>query len=86
MRKAEHELPSEFSELITDFRVNVPLDNKAAIEDKYSETKAGVLHDLLRLVDPKMGDYLHSRDTRKVINALFKYFKYLHCGLKESDV
>jgi hypothetical protein len=36
-----------------------------------------------------MGEYLHSKDTRRIINALFKYFKYLHRdtgALKESDV
>ena len=86
MEGAAQDLPSEYGELIGDFRLNIPLDNKAAIEDKYSQGGNAILHDLLKIVDPKMGDYLHSRDTRKIINALFKYFKYLHRGLKESDV
>ena len=36
-----------------------------------------------------MAEYLHIKDTRRIINALFKYFKYLHRdtgALKESDV
>jgi hypothetical protein len=36
-----------------------------------------------------MGEYLHSRDTRRIINALFKCFKYRNCsggGLKGSEV
>ena len=43
----------------------------------------------MKLVDPKMGEYLHSKDTRRVINALFKYFKYLFSpdtSLRESDI
>jgi len=49
------------------------------------------LHDLLKTVDPKMGEYLHSKDRRRVINALFKYFKYLYQAsdekvVRESDI
>lgn len=40
-----------------------------------------------------MGDYLHSKDTRRVINALFKVLKYLQntessttAEVKESEV
>ena len=38
-----------------------------------------------------MGEYLHSKDRRRVINALFKYFKYLHIStdakfIRESDI
>ncbi len=36
-----------------------------------------------------MGEYLHSRDTRRVINALFKVLKYRYKengGVMESDI
>jgi hypothetical protein len=45
------------------------------------------------MVDPTMAQFLHVKDKRKVINALFKYFKMLHITvdgieslLKQSDV
>ena len=65
--------------------MNIPLDNKSAIEAKYSSSQqqADTLHALLTLVDPKMGEYLHSRDTRRIINALFKCFKYRGCSAGE---
>jgi tRNA A37 N6-isopentenylltransferase MiaA len=72
--------------LIEDFRLNIPPDNKAAIEEKYAGERDQLLHELLSVVDPKMGSYLHSKDRRRVINALFKYFKYIGKGIKESDV
>jgi tRNA A37 N6-isopentenylltransferase MiaA len=87
MCQAQDELPKEFTEILKDFELNIPQDNKSAIEAKYS-SQPDTLHALLTLVDPKMGEYLHSRDTRRIINALFKYFKYRNCGggLKESEV
>jgi len=38
-----------------------------------------------------MGEYLHSKDRRRVINALFKYFKHLYKAsedkvVRESDI
>ena len=74
--------------------MQIPPNNKAAIEEKYEDEET-LLHDLLKEVDPKMGEYFHSRDRRRVINALFKYFKHaMHNdlsvthdgGLKESDI
>jgi tRNA A37 N6-isopentenylltransferase MiaA len=58
--------------------------------EKYSGQES-LLHELLTSVDPKMGEYLHSKDRRRVINALFKYFKYLYQAsdakiVRESDI
>jgi hypothetical protein len=89
MSQTQDELPSEFSEILKDFEEQIPQDNKSAIEAKYSSSQPDTLHALLTLVDPKMGEYLHSRDTRRIINALFKCFKYRNCageGLKGSEV
>lgn len=36
-----------------------------------------MLHDLLKELDPKMSEYFHSKDKRRVINALFKALKCL---------
>ena len=47
---------SRFDPLIESFRVNIPLDNKQAIEDTFEST---LCHDLLKVLDPKMGEYLH---------------------------
>ena len=77
--QAKERLPEKFAALIEEFRINIPLDNKAEIELKYSTIEDEILmHDLLKKVDPKMGEYLHARDRRRVINALFKYFKFLY--------
>jgi tRNA A37 N6-isopentenylltransferase MiaA len=50
-------------------------------------------HNLLKLVDPTMASYLHIMDKRKIVNAIFKYFKMLRIEnekavskLKQSDV
>ena len=79
---------NDFEDIIEDFRINIPLDNKAALEDKYDSVR---LHNLLALTDPKMSEFLHSNDKRRIINALFKFFKYININestssLKESDV
>ena len=88
--KAKEEIHQEYSELIEDFRKLIPIDNKAGIEEKYAGQES-LLHELLKTVDPKMGEYLHSKDRRRVINALFKYFKYLYQAsedkiVRESDI
>jgi len=72
--------------MISDFKEKIPIDNKNAIEEKYEDSS--MLHELLKIVDPKMGEYLHVKDKRRIINALFKYFKYLYLesSLKESDI
>lgn len=90
LNKARETLDQKYSELIEEFRKLIPVDNKAGIEEKYSGQES-LLHDLLRTVDPKMGEYLHSKDRRRVINALFKYFKYLYQAsddkvVRESDI
>lgn len=64
----------EYVEIIEDFRINIPIDNKAALEDKYDSI---VLHKLLELVDPAMAEFLHSKDQRRIVTALFKYFKFM---------
>jgi len=90
LNKARETLDQKYSELIEEFRKLIPIDNKAGIEEKYSGQES-LLHDLLKTVDPKMGEYLHSKDRRRVINALFKYFKYLYQAsdekvVRESDI
>ena len=72
--QAQADLPSDFTELLADFDEHIPLDKKSAIEAKYS-SQPDTLHALLTLVDPKLGEYLHTRDTRRVINALVRHFK-----------
>lgn len=32
-----------------------------------------------------MGAYLHSRDKRRVINALFKYFKLIYTSTESEE-
>lgn len=81
--KKEH---PNFEKLVEDFRVNIPPDNKALIEEKYDALE---LHELLKIVDLKMSEYLHSNDKRRIVNALFKFFKYMPQSnglIKESDV
>jgi len=85
---AKNHYPEEFRDIIEDFRTHIPPDDKQSLEDKYdSET----LHRLLLLADPLMGEYLHSKDKRRIINALFKFFKFLPhqkhpSPLRESDI
>lgn len=43
--------------MIEDFRNQIPVDNKAAIEEKYDSEN---LHSLLAIVDHKMSELLHS--------------------------
>ena len=62
----------KFAPLINSFRVNIPLDNKQVIEDSF---ESHICHELLQEVDSSMASYLHSNDKRKIVNALFKYFK-----------
>ena len=52
----------------------IPADTKQALEDLYSD-RVGLLHGLLTVVDRQMAQYLHSNDRRKIVNALFKYYK-----------
>lgn len=69
-------LPEEFHPTVVDFHLHIPADRKADLEDKYHSTENSVhLHALLKHVDPQMAEYLHSRDRRKIVNALFKYFR-----------
>lgn len=66
----------ECSEAISDFSDKIPQDDKNAIEEKYMTLdQVNHLHSLLVLVDPQMGKYLHSNDKRRIVNALFKFFK-----------
>ena len=74
-------MPEKFKDLLEEFRLQIPVDNKGAIEVKFG-AEEGLLHDLLREVDPKMAEYFHSKDRRRVINALFKALK----DRKESEV
>jgi tRNA A37 N6-isopentenylltransferase MiaA len=61
---------------LKDFEREIPVDNKQGIEDKNNDVEqVKLMHELLSLVDPKMGEYLHSHDKRRIVNALFKYFK-----------
>ena len=88
--QAKQSLDQKYSELIEDFKKLIPLDHKAGIEEIYTGQES-LLHELLKTVDPKMGEYLHSKDRRRVINALFKYFKYLYQAsdekvIRESDI
>ena len=61
------------------------------LEDKYKDaTSVGEMHKLLQMVDPQMGNYLHTKDKRKIVNALFKYFKmsalqYITTQQKNND-
>lgn len=64
----------KYREIIEAFRKEIPMDNKNAIEVKYESEP---MHELLEIVDPKMGKYLHCKDKRRIVNALFKYFKYM---------
>ena len=46
------------------------------MEDLYNtEQEVKNLHNLLLKVDYKMAQFLHSHDKRKIVNALFKFFK-----------
>lgn len=60
--------------MIDDFRINIPIDNKQRLEDEHNSED---LHSLLKLTDPQMAEYLHSNDKRRIVNALFKFFKFL---------
>ena len=60
--------------MLKSFRDNIPVDNKQAIEDSFPPEPC---HKLLKQVDPQMAEFLHEMDKRKVVNALFKYFKML---------
>ena len=57
-----------FEPLIESFRVNIPLDRKQEIEDSFDSS---LCHELLRAVDPKMGEYWHSSNKRKIVTSLF---------------
>ena len=61
-----------FEALTESFRVNIPLDKKQVIEDNFEST---LCHELLEVLDPKMGDYFHKNDKRKIVNCLFKDLK-----------
>ena len=63
-----------YTDLLSAFRTNVPLDRKQEIEDHF---ESDLCHQLLTEVDPRMAVYLHTNDKRKVVNALFKRFKHL---------
>ena len=66
----------EYADVIEDFEENIPPDRKDKIEEKYSSPEdVKRLHGLLQQVDPLMGKYLHSNDKRKIVNAIFKFFK-----------
>ena len=58
--------------MIESFRVNIPLDKKQVIEDTFEST---LCHELLEVLDPKMGDYFHKNDKRKIVNCLFRDLK-----------
>lgn len=76
IEKLIQELPELYKPLLEDLNKAIPDDNKAFIESLYAETQSVLLHDLLKIVDPKMAEYLHVKDTRRVINALVKCLKY----------
>lgn len=76
MAEAIERMDQRYREVLQEFRVQIPLDRKAVIEEKFG-AEGTMLHDLLRELDPKMGEYFHSKDKRRVINALFKALKCL---------
>lgn len=66
----------DYEEAIGDFEENIPPDTKDKIESKYQSTEdVKYLHGLLECVDPPMAQYLHSHDKRRIVNAIFKFFK-----------
>jgi tRNA A37 N6-isopentenylltransferase MiaA len=66
----------EYEEAICDFEDNIPPDTKDKIELKYQTVEdVKYLHGLLDCVDPSMAQYLHSNDKRRIVNAIFKFFK-----------
>lgn len=66
----------DYEEAIEDFQENLPPDTKDKIELKYQSTAdVKYLHGLLECVDPAMAKYLHSNDKRRIVNAIFKFFK-----------
>ena len=65
-----------FEAIVSDFQDIILPDEKQRLEDKYtSDEQLKQLHSLLAVVDPQMAEYFHFRDKRKVVNALFKFFK-----------
>jgi tRNA dimethylallyltransferase len=66
----------DYEEAIVDFEENIPPDTKDKIELKYQTPEdVKYLHGLLKCVDPPMAEYLHSNDKRRIVNAIFKFFK-----------
>ncbi|CDW87769.1 trna mitochondrial [Stylonychia lemnae] len=63
-----------FHQLLESLKTCIPSDQKQVIEDQY---ESELIHDLLKQVDPRMAEFLHTKDKRRVINALFKYYKFL---------
>ena len=90
-KEKKSELPEELHAYIEDFQLYIPPDDKLTLEDKNQDAKnVAELHKLLQIVDPQMGNYLHTKDKRKIVNALFKYFKmsalqYISSQIKNSD-
>jgi tRNA A37 N6-isopentenylltransferase MiaA len=60
-------------DLIASLETNVPLDAKQLVEDRFPEGR--LFHGLLQKVDPSSANFLHPNDRRKLVNALFAYFK-----------
>jgi len=65
-------LPEHLQLLANSFKTNIPPDNKQDIEDNF---ESPLCHELLQIADPKMAQFLHKNDKRKIVNALFKCFK-----------
>jgi tRNA A37 N6-isopentenylltransferase MiaA len=58
--------------VLRSFVENVPLDRKQVIEDSF---EASECYELLKIADCKAANFLHPNDKRKIVNALFSYFK-----------
>ena len=73
LREAREKAKGKGLEAILDgFELNLPLDQKQAVEDGF---ESGHLHELLAIVDLKSANFLHPNDKRKIVNALFAWFK-----------
>ena len=73
--KEEFEQESELKNLHT-ILVGFEEEKRKEFEETFSSKSSVVMHELLSLLDPPMKAVLHSKEHRKIMNALFRIYKH----------
>ncbi|TNV79078.1 hypothetical protein FGO68_gene8325 [Halteria grandinella] len=74
----------DFQEVFQAFVENIPPDTKANLDNEKFESEK--MHGLLEIFDSKKAVQLHSKDRRRIINALFKKLRWLYLEGEPDEV